>query len=250
MSGGSSLTQDVYHRLRGDLLACRRMPGQKLKIEELCVRLWGRSVRAKAVALAADGFFEPQRGFRVTPLSFAELRDLTNVRCEIEGLCIRDAIEHGGIDWETNLIAALHRLSKTPERDPQDPQRYNDAFALAHTAFHRAVVGASSAAHPRPALRQHERYRWMSGPLASVKRDLEAEHSGIAKAAIDRRADEAVERMTAHLQLTAKVILTSPLLAETLDGAFAGGGGRRARGSADRARARHLALVETADKKS
>ena len=90
----------------------------------------------------------------------------------------------------------------------------------------------------------------MSGPLASVKRDLEAEHSGIAKAAIDRRADEAVERMTAHLQLTAKVILTSPLLAETLDGTFVGGGGQRARGSADQARTRHLALVETADKKS
>ena len=125
------------------------------------------------------------------------------------GFCIRDAIEHGGIDWETNLIAALHRLSKTPERDPQDPQRYNDAFALAHTAFHRAVVGACTSPwllRIRDQLfAQHERYRWMSGPLASVKRDLEAEHSGIAKAAIDRRADEAVERMTAHLQMTAKV---------------------------------------------
>ena len=219
MSGGSSLTQDVYQRLRGDLLACRLMPG-----------------------------------FRVTPLSFAELRDRTNVRCEIEGLCIRDAIEHGGIDWETNLIAALHRLSKTPERDPQDPQRYNDAFALAHTAFHQAVVGACTSPWllriREQLFAQHERYRWMSGPLASVKRDLEAEHSGIAKAAIDRRADEAVERMTAHLQLTAKVILTSPLLAETLDGTFVGGGGQRARGSADQARTRHLALVETADKKS
>jgi DNA-binding GntR family transcriptional regulator len=258
MSGGSSLTQDVYHRLRGDLLACCLMPGQKLKIEELCVRFGAGSsaVREALSRLAADGFvgLEPQRGFRVTPLSFAELRDLTNVRCEIEGLCIRDAIEHGGIDWETNLIAALHRLSKTPERDPQDPQRYNDAFALAHTAFHRAVVGACTSPwllRIRDQLfAQHERYRWMSGPLASVKRDLEAEHSGIAKAAIDRRADEAVERMTAHLQLTAKVILTSPLLAETPDGAFAGGGGRQARGSADQARARHLALVETADKKS
>jgi DNA-binding GntR family transcriptional regulator len=182
------------------------------------------------------------------------LRDLTNVRCEIEGLCIRDAIEHGGIDWETNLIAALHRLSKTPERDPQDSQRYNDAFALAHTAFHQAVVGACTSPWllriREQLFAQHERYRWMSGPLASVKRDLEAEHSGIAKAAIDRRADEAVERMTAHLQLTAKVILTSPLLAETLDGTFVGAGSQRARGSADQARARHLALVETADKKS
>jgi DNA-binding GntR family transcriptional regulator len=259
MSGGSSLTHDVYQRLRGDLLACRLMPGQKLKIEELCVRFGAGSsaVREALSRLAADGFvvIEPQRGFRVTPLSFAELRDLTNVRCEIEGLCIRDAIEHSGIDWETNLIAALHRLSKTPERDPQDPQRYNDAFAVAHTAFHQAVVAACTSPwllRIRGQLfAQHERYRWMSGPLASVKRDLEAEHSGIAKAAIDRRADDAVGRMTAHLQLTAKVILTSPLVAESLDGVVAGAnGGQRVRGSADQARARHLALVETADKKS
>jgi len=143
MTGASSLTHDVYQRLRGDLLACRLMPGQKLKIDELCVRFGAGSsaVREALSRLAADGFvvIEPQRGFRVTPLSFAELRDLTNVRCEIEGLCIRDAIEHGGIDWETNLIAALHRLSKTPERDPQDPQRYNDAFALSAGALPKVM---------------------------------------------------------------------------------------------------------------
>ena len=47
------------------------------------------------------------------------------------------------------------------------------------------------------------------------------------------------------------MVLTSPLLAETLDGTSAGPTrGQRGRASADQARARHLALVETADKKS
>jgi len=125
MAAGSTLTQNVYQRLRADLLACRLMPGQKLKIEELCERLSAGSsaVREALSRLAADGFVvvEPQRGFRVTPLSFTELRDLTNVRCEIEGQCIRDAIKHGDIDWETAVIAALHRLSRTPERAPDEP---------------------------------------------------------------------------------------------------------------------------------
>lgn len=146
MPAGSTLTQNVYQRLRADLLACRLMPGQKLKIEELCERLAAGSsaVREALSRLAADGFveLEPQRGFRVTPLSFDELRDLTNVRCEVEGLCIRNSIEHGDIDWETAVIAALHRLSRTPERAPDDPKRYNDDFAVAHTAFHLAVVAA------------------------------------------------------------------------------------------------------------
>ena len=139
MAAGSTLTQNVYQRLRADLLACRLMPGQKLKIEELCERLSAGSsaVREALSRLAADGFVvvEPQRGFRVTPLSFTELRDLTNVRCEIEGQCIRDAIKHGDIDWETAVIAALHRLSRTPERAPDDPKRYNDDFAVAHTCI-------------------------------------------------------------------------------------------------------------------
>jgi DNA-binding GntR family transcriptional regulator len=222
MRGGSTLTEDVYRRLRADLLACRLMPGQKLKIEDLCERLGAGSsaVREALSRLAADGFvvLEPQRGFRVTPLSFAELRDLTEVRCQIESLCLRDAIEHGDIDWETGVIAALHRMSRTPERAPDDPKRYNDAFAAVHTAFHQALVAACTSPwllRIRAQLfAQHERYRWLSKPLARVERDLEAEHSGIANAAIARRTDEAVKRITAHLQLTAEIILTSPLLAE------------------------------------
>jgi DNA-binding GntR family transcriptional regulator len=226
MAAGSTLTQNVYQRLRADLLACRLMPGQKLKIEELCERLSAGSsaVREALSRLAADGFVvvEPQRGFRVTPLSFTELRDLTNVRCEIEGQCIRDAIKHGDIDWETAVIAALHRLSRTPERAPDDPKRYNDDFAVAHTAFHQAVV--ASCASPwllrirAQLFAQHERYRWLSKPLAQIERDLKAEHSGIAEAAIARRAGEAVERMNAHLQLTADIILNSPLLSEASGG--------------------------------
>jgi DNA-binding GntR family transcriptional regulator len=219
---GSTLTEDVYQRLRADLLACRLMPGQKLKIEELCERLDAGSsaIREALSRLAADGFvvLEPQRGFRVTPLSFAELRDLTNVRCQIETLCLRDAIAHGDIDWETGVIGALHRMSRTPERAPDDPKRYSDAFGVAHTAFHQALVAACPSAWllriRRQLYAQHERYRWLSKPLATIERDLEAEHGGIANAAIARRADEAVERLVAHLQLTADIILTSPLLTE------------------------------------
>jgi DNA-binding GntR family transcriptional regulator len=219
---GSTLTEDVYQRLRGDLLACRLLPGQKLKIEEVCERLGAGSsaVREALSRLAADGFVivEPQRGFRVTPISFAELHDLTNIRCHIESLCLRDAIEHGDLDWESGVIAALHRMSRTPERAPDDPKRYNDAFGVVHTAFHQALVAACTSPwllRIRAQLfAQHERYRWLSKPLARVERDLEAEHSGIANAAIARHADEAVKRITAHLQLTAEIILTSPLLAQ------------------------------------
>lgn len=215
MTGNSSITQNTYSQLRADLLACRLAPGQKLKIDELCQRLSAGSsaVREALSRLASEGLVltEPQRGFRVMPLDLDELRDLTNTRCQIEELCIRDSIIHGDIEWETALIAALHRLSRTPVQADGDTKRYSEAFGVAHTMFHEALVGACASRwllQVRQLLcTQHERYRWLSRPLAKAERDLDEEHSAIAWAALDRDADATVTLMTAHLQKTASIIL-------------------------------------------
>ena len=215
MTGNSSITQGAYSRLRADLLACRLVPGQKLKIDELCQHLSAGSsaVREALSRLASDGLvlIEPQRGFRVMPLDLDELRDLTNTRCRIEELCLRDSIASGGIEWETTLIAALHRLSRTPVQADGDVKRYSEAFGAAHTMFHEALVGACDSRwllHVRQLLStQQERYRWLSRPLAKTERDLDKEHSAIARAALDRDADATVALMTEHLQKTAGIIL-------------------------------------------
>lgn len=212
-----TITQDVYQRLRADLLACRLPPGQKLKIDDLCQRLSAGSsaVREALSRLASEGFVvvEPQRGFRVTPLSLDELRDLTDTRCKIEELCLRDAIVKADLEWEGNLISALHRLCNTPMRAEGDPKRYSDKFALFHTAFHEALVAACSSPwllRIRETLYvQQERYRWLSLPLAQYDRDLNTEHRGIADAALARNADAAVALMIEHLQTTAQILLNS-----------------------------------------
>ena len=217
MASNPTLTQEVYRRLRSDLLSCRLAPGEKLRIEELGKRLSAGSsaVREALSHLASEGFVvaEPQRGFRVAPVSPGELRGLTDARCEIEGLCIRRAVEHGDVEWEAGIITALHRLGKLPVRAEGDPKRYNDAFAVAHEAFHEAV--AAGCANPwllrvRQSLAgQHERYRWLSLPLATVERDLHGEHTAIAQAALARDSDGTVRLMTDHLNLTAHIILSS-----------------------------------------
>ena len=212
-----TITQDVYQRLRADLLACRLPPGQKLKIDDLCQQLSAGSsaVREALSRLASEGFVvvEPQRGFRVAPLSFDELRDLTDTRCKIEELCLREAIANADLEWEGNLISALHRLCNTPMRAEGDPERYSDKFALFHTAFHEVLVAAC----PSPWLLrvrqtlyvQQERYRWLSLPLARYDRDLNTEHRGIADAALARNADAAVALIIKHLQTTAQILLNS-----------------------------------------
>ena len=217
MASGSTLTQDVYRRLRADLLSCRLAPGEKLRIEELCRRLCAGSsaVRETLSRLASEGFVvaEPQRGFRVAPVLAGELRSLTDARCQIEGLCIRSAVQHGDVEWEAGIITALHRLSKLPVRAEGDPKRYDDAFALAHTAFHEAIAAAcdnSWLLRTREFLAaQHERYRWLSLPLATTDRDLHGEHAAIADAALSRDADRTVQRTTEHLDLTMRIILSA-----------------------------------------
>lgn len=204
MTVTSSITQNAYSQLRADLLACRLAPGQKLKIDELCQRLSAGSsaVREALSRLASEGLVltEPQRGFRVMPLDLDELRDLTNTRCQIEALCLRDSIAHGDVEWETSLIAAQHRLSRTQVQADGDAKRYSEAF-----------VGACASRwllHVRQLLStQQERYRWLSRPLAKGERNLDREHSAIARAALDRDADAAVALLTEHLQKTASIIL-------------------------------------------
>ncbi len=211
----SSLTQNAYERLRADLLACRLQPGARLKIAELCQALSVSlsAVREALSRLTSEGLVvaEPQRGFRVAPISAEELRDLTEVRAQIEGMCLERAIAVGDVGWESHLVAAFHRLSRTPEREPDDPQRMNEAWSAAHAAYHEALVGGCDSPwllRLRGILyAQTERYRRLSVPLARITRDLNREHQDIMEAALARDPGRARALMTQHLELTTRVLL-------------------------------------------
>ena len=219
MESPTSLTHGAYAELRSELLACRFAPGEKLKIDDLCRRfaVGSSAVREALSRLASDGFVvaEPQRGFRVAPLSIDALRDLTDVRCNIEALCLQGAIEKCGIEWQSQVVAALHRLSHTPVWADKAARRYSDEYAKAHEIFHEVLAAGCESPwllHLRTMLFNHsERYRWFSGPFSKVERDLDREHRQIAEAALARDSKRAVALMNEHLQKTASVILDSSL---------------------------------------
>jgi DNA-binding GntR family transcriptional regulator len=212
---GQTLSEGVYQELRADILACRLRPGVKLQINVLAQdrELSLSGVREALSRLSAEGLViaEPQRGFRVAPVSLEDLTDLTLTRVDIEGLCLSRSIEHGGVEWETAIVAALHRLSRTPYWATGDDRRLSEEWALAHNAFHEALVSASGSAHLsriRSALyQQSERYRRLSVPVVSRKRDVEAEHRAISEAALGRQAARACELMKEHLILTMNIII-------------------------------------------
>jgi DNA-binding GntR family transcriptional regulator len=213
----SSLTQQVYERIRSDILSCRLMPGQRLNIASLTKHLPASlgAVREALSRLTSEGLVEaePQRGFRVTPLSSDDLQDLTMIRIEIEGPALRRSIANGDVAWESRVVGAYHHLSRIDIRCADDEQRISDDWIVAHRQFHEALVAACDSAWltrvRRMLYAQSERYRRLSLPLQERPRDLEREHRQIMKAALDRDADRAVAAMTKHLQQTTLIILNA-----------------------------------------
>jgi DNA-binding GntR family transcriptional regulator len=215
LSRGASLTQVAYERIRSDLLACRLKPGERLRINDLCSALDVSlsAVREALSRLSAEGLVvaEPQRGFRVAPISGAELRDMTAVRIEIEAKCLARAITAGDIAWEERVVAAHHRLVRTPEREAGDADRLSDDWSDAHAGFHRALVAACDS----PILLElreilyarSERYRRLSVPLSRNTRVIKREHEDIMQAVLARDSDRAVALLETHLQLTSDYVL-------------------------------------------
>lgn len=215
-----TLANAAYERLRADLLSCRLLPGEPIKINEITVMLGTNpiAIREALSKLTSEGLVtaEAQKGFRAAPVSAEELRDLTRVRIEIECLCLKNAIAAGDVDWETGIVAALHRLLRTPIQAAGDPQRNSDKWAHNHAQYHAALVGGCDS----PLLlgirstlyALSERYRRLSVPLAEFDRDLDGEHKNLAEAVIARDPAQATRLMANHLQTTTNILLQNNLL--------------------------------------
>lgn len=210
-----SLIAVCYDRMRADILSCRIKPGGRLKIQELCEKyeVTVGAVREALSRLTSEGFVlaEPQRGFRAAPVTIADLLDLTHARIEIETLCIRSAINNGDVSWESRILAVSYRLSRTAEREPDDPERLSEIWSQAHAEFHATLVEACDSVwllRLRTMLyEQSERYRRLSTPLARFARDLNHEHQDIVAAVLARDADAAAEKLGRHLQETTTILL-------------------------------------------
>jgi DNA-binding GntR family transcriptional regulator len=209
-------TEQVYGRMRADILAGRLTPGAKLPFAELVARYGGSTsvIREGLSRLVEQGLVhaEPQHGFRVVPLSISDLDDLTTARCELEGLVLRLSIEAGDLEWESEIVAAHHTLERTPMAAGDDPGVMSDDWRAAHARFHNALISGCSNVRLRTmasSLRDAaELYRSWSGPLGHDEhRDVPAEHEAIAEAVLARDADRAVAELSKHLRRTADALI-------------------------------------------
>jgi DNA-binding GntR family transcriptional regulator len=219
----ASLTEGAYIRLRNDLLACKIRPGEKIKINEVALRLGINlaAIREALSRLTADGLViaESQRGFTAAPVSLKDLRDLTQARISIETLCLRSAMALGGIEWETQIVASFHRMIRTPEYDQaSDGEIISETWARAHAEFHFALVAACDndwLIRLRNLLYdQSERYRRLSIPMRKGDDEKyldhqsaqERDHKSLMEAALSRDVTTMEAVIANHMRRTAELI--------------------------------------------
>lgn len=219
-SKGESLTTQAFNRLRSDILSCRLVPGQKLVISDLVTDLGFSlgAVREALSRLSSEGLvaLETHKGYRVAPITRADLEDLTRTRILIEIECLAGAIEHGDLKWETGIVSTLFELSRTELSDPNDPDKMSEEWAVIHAKFHHALVSACQSPwllRIREMLySQSERYRSFSVPLDRKNRNIYAEHKLIADAAMSRDKAAAVNALRKHLELTTRILVEAEVV--------------------------------------
>jgi DNA-binding GntR family transcriptional regulator len=197
-------TEQVYEVIRSELLNGGLRPGQKLKMVELTER-FGVSqsvIREALTRLTEQGLLvaTPQRGFRVRDLSIEDIAQLTETRIQIEALALRLAVERGDLQWETGVLAAHHRLERTPVTS--DEGTVSEDWSCHHRDFHQALLTGCSNRLPSRSLTRSGQRRTLPPVVLGAHRRSPARPGPGTPAAegsrFARDADRAIEVLTEH----------------------------------------------------
>jgi DNA-binding GntR family transcriptional regulator len=212
-SAPKTLVDVAYHALRQQILDGRLAAGAKLRVEHLreSVGVGATPLREALSRLTAERLvhLEGQRGFRVAPMSLAELEDVTENRVQLEARAVELSVKRGDVAWEARLVAAHHTVAHR-DRGLRGKGADVVTWQANNAAFHDALVSACGSPWLLE-LRgvifdQHSRYRALSIALNQKRgatRDIAAEHEAIVEAALARQARRTAALVAEHIRATA-----------------------------------------------
>ena len=160
-------------------------------------------LREALAGLAGRGLVvqEGQRGFRVARASAQDLRDVTETRVQLETTALRLSIEQGGDAWEAGVLAAHHRLSRSPRRETL---LVDENWEALHRGYHTSLIQACGL--PRligfcTMLHDHfDRYRRLAVLRGGRHPALKSNHGAIVKAALSKDTPRAERLLAAHIR--------------------------------------------------
>lgn len=213
----TTLNASALSQLRADILTCRLMPNERLRVETLRVRydMGSSPIREALMRLEAEGLveLEQNKGFKVSEVSRDNLVDLMRTRIEIESIALRWSLEKGGVEWEASLLSSFHRLSRQSKFDPSTPGTISAPWSREHADFHSALVAASGSptllAIRARLFEQAERYVALSIMSSGPLRDDVSEHKQLMRTALSRDVDKTIELNRIHINRTMDKVAAS-----------------------------------------
>ncbi|KAA0113257.1 GntR family transcriptional regulator [Methylobacterium sp. P1-11] len=212
-----NLRERVERQLRLDILAGTIEPGTVFSVPSLS-RSLGISttpVREALLQLAADDLLQPirNRGFRVVDPTLDELRNLFEVRVQLEAQAFAKVVRAGAVDvndlmkWADEIARAV--------RDRDVP-----AYLVADRSFHEALL--SRAGNPILTgivmkLRDKMRLYGIRSKAGRTRQDASvAEHYRIVDLVTGRVKDDAMTLMTDHI-MAWEPVFTEAVLMRTIN---------------------------------
>ncbi|WP_158238554.1 GntR family transcriptional regulator [Pollutimonas subterranea] len=210
----STLTSQIYERLRDDIVLCRLVPGQKLGLDLLKERyqVGMTPLREALYRLSASNLItlEDRKGFRVAPVSPEHLSEVIELRQIVEIALLTNAFQHATVEWESQIVAAFHRLLRIADFK-FNPGPYDRGWEIAHREFHYTLL--STARLPmltqfHIAMWDHSsRYRNLAFAGKKMPEHVFDGHKQLMDAVVSRDAELACMLLRRHITLATAHIM-------------------------------------------
>lgn len=145
-NGGRLLRETVYEQLRADMISCTLAPGTELREAELASRfdMSKSPVRDALMRLEREGLVItlPRQGYRVAPVSLADVLDMFHLRAALERACVERIV----------LNASDEQLRSLDEFRQLDAAAWEGGFIAFNRAFHRRIAELGGNARMRDQL--------------------------------------------------------------------------------------------------
>ena len=211
LAQSGTLAATICNRVRSEILSGARRPQERIRLEELKTEFdvsWS-PLREALSRLVAEGLIQTDesRGYRVAPVSRAEMGDVIRMRKALESMALRASIQNGDDAWEAEVLGAHHRLSKLEARRDRDVAQWEVWHRQFHDSLSRGCGSPLLLQFCAQLQDQFARYRKLF--LSSHPFDVEVagEHKSLADAALARDALTACAAMEAHIERTGRNIL-------------------------------------------
>jgi len=210
-----TLADAICTRVRAEILSGVRRPETRLRLEDLKAEFdvsWS-PLREALSRLVAEGLIENDegRGYRVAAVSRAQMRDVIQMRKAMESMALRMAIANGDDTWESEVLAAHHRLTKV--EGGRDWSARVAEWELRHRAYHDALHrGSGSPILLDFCAQLHDQFaRYRKLFLASNVPDklVPLEHRKLTDAALSRDAAKACAILETHIERNGRNILAA-----------------------------------------